>query len=554
MIKKEIPPSSNWYTQKYKHRRWFRTDESEIQLAYSTGSTIKPEIVHDYLWIESKLILLIEKCINNKLQEKRFSEVAQLVNHIGKYLRIVSYEGDVSSAVNILDNISYRIINYMTVNNVSSYEYEYLALIDLFASMPINIFLAYLSKVDSFDTNKMRKTINCIKWTNDYDIYRHNISKYQHDKLDWIRKRIESEIMTDNKIISPVWYITELLLNKEADKLFINTNDLITGNINLFNKWHQSLIVLNNPWYTSQLIDREWEYTNKVKIHLDTFISKMENIARQRNIEELKWPEYKKEDYERIIDEFNSQVISGMAEHIVPLVINKRSEEYPDTSGEYLHVTCEYIFNIILNNDVKLLDKCFKSYLFGCLLLFDEMRPKGSLEDWNAQQQMKIASAILVDVMCLSGYAKLMSEYYENESMWNIILKYWDIYLGQNDGIARYKGLIAIIALKQTSYEIPYRSVLRTSWMLQIKEKLRKLPRKNISNRMFMENLDDIAHNSSLIKLLTPGPFGLLYDGIDIFLGYYLRSHRFKKEASFDWIKRDLMKDINSIENRNQDI
>ena len=71
---------------------------------------------------------------------------------------------------------------------------------------------------------------------------------------------------------------------------------------------------------------------------------------------------------------------------------------------------------------------------------------------------------------------------------------------------------------------------------------------------MFMENLDDIAHNSSLIKLLTPGPFGLLYDGIDIFLGYYLRSHRFKKEASFDWIKRDLMKDINSIENRNQDI
>jgi hypothetical protein len=63
------------------------------------------------------------------------------------------------------------------------------------------------------------------------------------------------------------------------------------------------------------------------------------------------------------------------------------------------------------------------------LLKFENLRPKTGSTDWRAQQEFKIAAAPLLDLMELSGYARLLADFHKNPDLWTEITRTWDGYL-----------------------------------------------------------------------------------------------------------------------------
>ena len=233
-----------------------------------------------------------------------------------------------------------------------------------------------------------------------------------------------------------------------------------------------------------------------------------------------------------------------MSQQNLLLSLLSRPEGFPDYAGQFLHTSGEIAFDALLTNDGELLN-VFRAYLFGCLLRFDKLRPKSISMDWRAQQDIKIAAAALLDVMDISGYARLLGDYHGNEMLWSEVTASWNDYLAQNHEQSPIPFLAAIVGLTEIAYEIPHRGVLRTTWKQKIEWKLRDVPRHEVYHRGSLGSDTVIEHDSALVRIFAREPYGSFYDGIDVFTAFYLRHLEGAKELDFGSKRSDLE---NSIE------
>jgi hypothetical protein len=217
-----------------------------------------------------------------------------------------------------------------------------------------------------------------------------------------------------------------------------------------------------------------------------------------------------------------------------------------------LHTAGEVAIGALADNDSGLLESVFEPYLHGCLLKFDSLRPKGAVTDWRAQQDFKIAAAALLDVMDVSGYAKLLAEFHENNALWATVTKAWDAYLAKNRDQSPLPLLALTIAFTEGGFEIPHRAILRTSWQQKIAWKLAKVSRHEVFHRGSLSSDTVIDHASALIRVFAHEGYGIFHDGIDVFITYYLRCVEGGSDLDFGAIRRDLQESLELEERKRQ--
>ena len=99
---------------------------------------------------------------------------------------------------------------------------------------------------------------------------------------------------------------------------------------------------------------------------------------------------------------------------------------FPDFAGKFLHFSGEGLFDSLLRNDTDFLQNVFSNYLFGSLLMYKKLILQNTSVDFRVQQEFRIAMSVLLDLMDISGYAKLMTDYHGNEKLWNTVTVIWD--------------------------------------------------------------------------------------------------------------------------------
>lgn len=552
-IKRNIPTESRWYEQKYQHRDWYRTDDSRVAIAHQTGTAIQPDVTRNKEWIEGRVIRIITRCIEVNLSSARYPEVLSLFEYLDAYVKTLAMEGQVDRSFSLLEAVASTVVASVANDSpdglVEAEILEKLAVIERLASLPISIALGYRDALEKLNRNNIKSRIDSIRWGNNSSIYNVGFPAYCLSRLEWFRPRLAFEEEVEGHQITPDWYKLELILQVEAEQFESNVGSLISKGINFFTSITDKTTKQKPPWLAAGVMSREWEYWHKMEHQFEMWPGKWDELSNHRKIEGLSWPAFDIEAFRRSSKHRRGELLKTMSQQNTLLSLLARPDGFPDYAGQFLHTSGEVALEALLTNDADLLKSIFAPYMLGCLIRFDTLRPKSGSTDWRAKQDFKIASAALLDVMDVSGYAKLLAEYHSNEALWRVVTDAWDNYLSSKGGQSTIPLLSAVIAITDAAFEIPHRGILRTTWHQNINHRLADVPRHEEYHRGHIGSHTEIDHDSALVRIFVREPYGSFNDGVDIFIALYLHNLEGAKDMDFGWKRRDLQ---DSIERESQ--
>lgn len=556
--KRHIPTDSSWYGQRSQHRDWYRTDDSRVSIAHLTGTALQPDVAVDREWVEDRLIPIIRKCIEKNLTEKQYEDVHALLEYVDAYLKVLAKEGAVERAFKFVDQIASVVLGQFSQDPdgkiIQTDVLEKLAVAERLSSLPITIALGYRELVVSLNRASIEQKMSSVFWDDNEDIYNKGFPTYCLGRLEWFRPRLEFEKRVEGLGITPLWYQTELVCQIECDQFSANVKALVATGVAFYKHAIDKALGFKYPWLAAAIMSREWEYWHKVENQMEIWPEKWSDLSGTRRIEGLPWSEL---DVNRLRSDGKKrqhELLTLMSQQGMLLALLSRPEGYPDYAGQFLHTAGEVALDALLTNNGGLLVSIFEPYLHGCLLRFDSLRPKGANTDWRAQQDFKVAAAALLDVMDVSGYAKLLSEFHGNNALWEIVTKAWDAYLARNREQSPLSLLAVAIAFTEAGFEIPHRAVLRTTWQQKIDRQLASVPRHDVFHRGSLSSETAIDHDSALVRVFAQERYSSFHDGIDVFIAFYLRSVEGGGGLDFGARRRDLRESIEREErNKHQE-
>lgn len=546
--KRSIPAESAWYEQRYQHRDWYHTEDSRVAIAHQTGTALQPDVTNDKEWVEGRVIPILKECIKVNLAEERYTEVIGLFDYLDAYVKRLSREGRLGRAFALLEDLSTAMLGEFATEAdgkfVKEEALEKLAVAERVASLPISIALGYREQIEKLDRHTTEKMISAVRWDSDTSIYRQSFPVYCLPRLEWFRPRLAFEKEVEGQDVTPLWYRAELVCQVEADQFSDNTKALVSRGADFYRSSISKALSGKRPWLAAAIMSGEWEYWHKVGDQLDMWPDKWTKLSSERRIEGLPWTQFDAEGLRSDSEGRKNELLKLMSQQNMLLALLSRPEGFPDYAGQFLHTSGEMAFDALLINNFNFLKSVFEPYLLGCLLRFDNLRPKSVSTDWRVQQEVKIAAAALLDVMDVSGYARLLADYHGNEELWSEVTAAWTKYLTQKHDQSPLPLLAGAVAFTETAFEIPHRSLFRTTWKLKINQKLADVPRHEVYGRRHLGSDTVIDHDSALVRVFAKGPYGSFRDGIDIFIAFYLRNQEGAKDLDFGQKRRDLRESL----------
>jgi hypothetical protein len=543
--KKSIPSESRWYEQRYKHKDWYKTQDTVVTIAHKTGTLLQPDVTTDKVWVEKRLLPVISRCFTINLKGGRNTIASELMSYIDSYLKVLSASGELKEAFRILKDLGDTV--FKEIGDVSQEavlekeQIEKLGLAEFMAYLPVSILLSYIESIENLTEGNISQKLSRIKWKRAYDIYENEFPAYCLPRLEWFKSRINYETAIEGIMITPIWYQSELISQVEAEQLDANSSELISNAINQYKEWITKMDASKHPWLSSAILSREWEYWNKASIHIHVVKQKWDDLCVNRRIKGLAWPEWQIDKLDAAITDRKKDILRQMSQRSIVLTMTSRPEGFPDYSGQFLHTAGETIYEALYRGDLELFKALYKHYFIGCLLKFEKLRPKAGATDWRSQLDFKIAAAPLLDLIDLSGYACLFADYHKNPLLWSETTSVWDEYLNEKESSQRVNLFAAAISITDMSFEIAHRSVLRTSWHQGVSRRLQDVPRKEVYHRgrPIGYSTTLIQHESALVRIFARDQYGSFHDGIDIFITLYLRSRPEAKDLTFGRNRRN---------------
>ena len=557
--RKLIPTDSLWYPQRYEHPDWYRTVDLRTSLAYKTATGLPPETISDSRWIESAILPIVQRCLEINMKEKRYSIINELINHLDIYVRVLAAEHQIEYAFDVINKVFSWCERFLFVEKdsiVTEESLEHMQICTQLAIMPINVLLTYTDTIKFHGHDAVRQRLHHMKWKSEKSIYTSGFPVHVLQQLEWMRSTLEFEEKAEGHIVSPIWYLEELVRQKEAE----NHHALMLyfyGKIGEFYKsWIELATSSKHPWLAALILSEESEYWNKLDHRMNILSQFWDDLNLDRRIEGIPWPNL---DFDELIEkrrQRHKELLKLMSEQNLLLSLISRPESYPDFGGQFLHTVGEALFIAMCENDSEMVEALFKRYFGGSLLQFDRLRFKQIGTDQQSLNNLKIAAAPLLDLMDMSGYVYLLSDYHDDHLLKEPIVKAWDKYFNEEQENQRLQSLAAAVSLSESGFEIEHRGINRTRWKQMIQRRLSDVERQEIPpypTQIIQTEPDTIpVHNSPLVRIFARDFDFLSYDGIDIFLAKYIRQYENGGNLDFGWRRnrRNLEEDINREENQ----
>lgn len=547
-LKNKIPTESFWYEQRPSHREWYRTDDSQLSIAHNTGTALQPESVADPTWLEDRALGIVEKAIRINGGARRLQEVAGVLGFLDAYLRLLAEHGEVKRAFHVLKRIGYLAADQAVVNKASKTPNREslvtLGIAEVIATFAVSIALGYRNHVTDLTRQQIERRVKAIRWQRDSSIYRRGFPSYYLSLLEWFKPRIEFEYAVERRPITPTWYLSEMVRREAAIRMVENCKELVITAGSVYSALLNKLDPNQRPWLAAAVMSREWEFWHKLETQFGLWEEKWNELSSERRLSELAWPAFDLNDLKTSARSRKTALLGQMSKESVLLGLLSRPAEFPDYAGQFLHTSGEEVLDALLTDDVPLLRQLFKPYLVGCFFAFSRLRPEVDNLDWRTRVELKIAVAPLLDLMSISGYAKVLADYHGDPTLWQAVTAAWDEYLASQDQPTE-PALAAAVSLTESGFEIPHRAILRTGWERKVSVRLADVPRhEERSEGAFMPHTV-IDHESEIVRLLATDRVATLYDGIDVFIYYYMRSRQGGVALDFGRTRRSLSEALN---------
>ena len=272
-IKKLIPTNSLWYKQRNVHPDWYRTSDMETSLAYETASGPRPKLESDPKWIESAILPIVKCCLEINMKEKRYAIVKELLRYLDFYVQRLAEEHQVEYAFGQIGEIfswSGKLIFVEEENPVTEELLEYMQICELLAMMPINSLLAYTRSIDKYGQDVIYRRIHRIKWNSEKSIYRVGFPLHILPQLEWMRPMLEFEEKVEGCLVSPTWYLQELITQQEVKNLRTAMICFSEKACDIYKQVIETASSTQYRWLKAVIISTEAEYWNKFNHHMNT--------------------------------------------------------------------------------------------------------------------------------------------------------------------------------------------------------------------------------------------------------------------------------------------
>ena len=549
--KKSIPTDSLWFGKRHIHPDWYRADDSSTSLAYQTATSLQPQSISDSRWIETAILPIVQCCLETNIKEKRYTIVNELLHHIDVYAKCLAQEHQVEFAFDLTRNLSScceKLIYVAGGNVVNDEPIQHIEICDRLASIPIGTFLAYIRAIESCGRESILRRMHRIKWKSKKSVYRAGFSEHSLACLEWLHPRLEFEHKVEGKVVSPPWYIRELMAKAEAENFAVVMKCFHDEAKQLYEYWRNIATSSNHPWFSAVALSREWEYWHKIDAHSNALVRYWGDLNTERRIKGLPWPDLNTEELGQKKERRKKEILKLMSSENVLLSFNSRQESHPDFAGRFLHTVGEALLTAMCENDFGTIETLFKDYFVGSILQYQQLRPEIKEPISHIENEIIVACAPLTDLVDISGYAFLMSDYHHAPQLKQPILSEWDNALSQRPPMLSLKGLAGTISLSQSGFVMPNRSINRTRWRQTVARHLLDIGEEEMWETNYFGAETVVKHASPLVRIFSK-PIDS-HDGIDIFIAKYICQREDGKDLNFGYRRKNLEKTIEREEKR----
>lgn len=553
-----IPSDSRWYALMPRYKSWFLYDSSALTIALQTQTSIQPEMVPNPYWLEDDIVEILSTTLETLIRENNFEVVYETINALHKYFENLGLDLELKKGRDIINTVCSSIEKYYDTHSPKNIPEGYkgieLALFDAYGLSIMSLALGFFKSIRDLKTQNILEKIDTINWLKSERIYKKDFEPLLLSRIEFIHKKLKFERVVEGKFISPQWYIRQLIIMQYAELFQEAVNELISSLETFFVLKSESLLSKKSFIFAAHHSQRGLEMCNKMRAHLTTLKVLVEELEKIAINKELPWPKWNWTEIENKMNKFQDKLVEILAKCIPALSQIEQKENFPDMFGQTYNIVCQDCYEAMILAKADKFKNLFPLLFVGALAAHEKLREQ--LKDWQPETGLTIAIEPLMDIMELSGYAKIYSELFEIPNIWNICKTTWDEYFKShtqpNDAV---KFLIKLYQYRKSLFQISPRDILRTNWQISFNNKLREM---NLIDDMFSFQYYGVKesktkHKSPLIRAICRGRYEPHISAAEVFIIIYLLKRPESKGIEFKdmW---QLSEAIEREENRSNNI
>jgi hypothetical protein len=551
-----IPTNSNWFARVPKYKDTFLADVSALTVALQSQTSIQPETIPDFYWLEDEVIDVILSALQSALDNKNLIVCIDVIDSLNNYLEVLGLELEAEQYCKICGRIEGVFEKYfmdLPPKYLGYHDDMAMALFDRYNLSIMFCALGFYKFNREFNTSLLDKRLNSIVWGNRQEIYQKHFPPALLERLEFLQKRLEFEQRVEERIISPDWYRKQLVVMKYGQLLHTSIEQLLS----IFDKYY---VEGGKKFFDKKhFILAAWRFRKgleayaKMQAHFAQ-IRKVVTDLEKMNIEkELPWPKWDWDNIVKRINDSHDNLTGQLAQCIPSLSLMKASDKYPDLFGESYHIICQECFSDLADNKVEGFKSMFPFLFIGSLQAHERL--KTSCRDYPPETLILVAFEPLLDIIELSGYAKIYSELYNSPDLWNTCEKSWAAYLKERgdkkDDVI--KAMVSFYEYRASRFQLFSRDIWKTNWKMELERKLREM---NLIDDMLDRSSypggsrNRNTHQSLFIRALCRGRYAPFITSSEIFILTYLLKQYQGKDIDFK-DRHDFIDNLNEETNKN---
>lgn len=538
--KLKIPSNSNWHPQQFKHKDWYATPGHSVMIAHKTGTALQPEVTKSKDWIERKLHSDLLRILEINIEQGRHIELSRLIGRMDHYIGILTYNGSLDMALGLTEEISNTFIRScaeQTTNPTTLSAIEKLSTLDHIAALPITIALTLNQHVESYNIENITTILSNIDWQSKPTIYESGLPLYLTPSGEWLADKLSNEFQTEGKIVSATWYQKDIINLALTRELANQISSFPKRSIAFFSNLSLNFSQDENSWLKASIQSREHEFWHKAERTFEILIESWGLSEKSRALSDLPWATIRQDEIEAAILARKKELQSSIADQTLRLS-TITPEGFPDYAGQFLFITGQSFFEAICKNDEALSSLIFQKFMLGSVARFEKLKPATGTVI-GLEEGYRIAAASLLDLIELSGYALLLSEFHQNKKIWQPIKDTWTKLFDEKYGETIKAYIALVIQLNSNGFGLPLRGELRFNWEGAIWTQIKNTPFE-ISEHGF--NDYKFKHPSALIRSIDPNDYGRLPSGFNLFIAYWYIEKIKPKDFEMSWEQKALYK------------
>jgi hypothetical protein len=273
----------------------------------------------------------------------------------------------------------------------------------------------------------------------------------------------------------------------------------------------------------SHLIQRWLEFCSKYQMCVSVVAKTFDTFSNHNKQFDFEWPKFDSEEEQKQAEEFQKKATDKMTKMLPQLGVSPTPEEdLPDYFGQAFTFGVEACYQACEDNDTERFKNIFPSVFVGSIVAFNTTRD--DTKDWLEQSKIVFSSEPLTDLIEISGYAKLYSELYGNQSLWEACQGVWERYLSQEESGQILRIIVSTNAYRKGLFLLMPKGILRTNWEIGFRRKMVELGLVSEEDVLTYRDRPVVDHASKLIRFIARRAI-LPIHADDVFFVTYLKYH-----------------------------